>query len=1347
MSAPKEPTRQDSLFLLNNNVIIDKYLKSNKYKLEDYKKINSKNWNDQFNGWKEYLDTMIKRDIEFNEKKHPASAYKKIIGDFVGTSDWTGGGGDDYGVPFQYIHPKIAPQYSGDLVAKTSEGYHTDKYPSIFSYGYENLAITPWDMLDKKQQELRLKKYGKTGTPFDIKTESNIPKRKQYSYEQPIPLKTKVNQLGPPISLKSFIDYGGSYMDQPQVAPKTDGTVYTDNELAKMGYRSGTPNQIKSKGTINKYGSGGPIKYGSIDKSISGVNRDATYVAPSSQQIDYSYNQNVPFGTSNPNVNPFYKKQAAEQFVNQGQSATIKNVDNSKQHKYQKVLNNVSTNNDLANGILDFAKFPFQSGINLMNPQIRNDEDIFNTAIDVAGVLPLVGAASKFGIKTINTGVDIAHNTKTAFNTLNKFKNAEKANELLNPQYLSIKEIPDKVRRIGNIWTNPTSNASEELIKYQRLKKANITDDHLQSLTGLTKRDIDNKITDISNSIKTAETINVDNLPGVPTLDDLTRLMQQNRNNTNPRLQNYINQHLDRMENEIIQSRGTIDLTRRPRRNNTEGQSNIGSDYPNIDTSFENSVLNSTTGILDRTRNFEYQDYLNQLNDNIISNLLRNTPTNTNDNFLNNFLNDKFNTKGINKQINNTILRKYISKSEGDVSSAKGSLYRNTHNNIDAELAQVDNYVSSAQSGDKIRGATSLSDSSFPLVVNKLKQHLLNKNLKGVEFEGYNRLNTSGYLNQAGIHPDIIVPYLNSHIKKLSETTGKKIPHAYYDENNGIMFPSLVGVKKEYGGVVKMSKGGVIPKMKFGSIVNDWALNMADPITSIVNKDIIPDSAYKTEVGRDISNVTGGLTNAAAPAAAGLAFGPAGAMGMQAIQMGSNNFVKPNTNPSDTGRVMNSLDPFLRMGASAGAGAIQSNQTSSTPSKKEGGPVDDKTMINVEGGELEIDPSGKILKEFRNKPKHPAFGIDEEGNTMSTPGNIIIPKTTVFGINTKKYKERMYDPMFVNTAKHNLKYNQKINQMKEEKIQMAKYGGKIMKYGGDGPSIVGPRADGGFFGFDNNRTDPMNFMPSLGSNNTIQNLSPQYGPNQSVNSSYGNYNDSGNIMGSGQDNKPFNLGLNSGDAKDIAGAAATYGPVLYNLGRSLFDKPVKFNSSNYTTNPNLKFDPLTGNSGRNDMKGAYASARAGVRNLSGTGAQLQALTGLTNKYFEQLGKFNENLENTNKMGIFEASKANKTIEGQNGQIRFDVDMLKERTRANRADFGSKGVTQISQAYQAERNNKMLYEYLNKYNKTDNTPMGDPIFAGGYNTNATAQNTSSPTYAPSANGLGFNTMWKNYFKRQ
>jgi hypothetical protein len=84
-----------------------------------------------------------------------------------------------------------------------------------------------------------------------------MPKRPINRKVEPDLLKTKVNSIGLPLSSKLFTDYSGSYMDQPQVAPKTDGTVYTDNELAKMGYRG---KYIKpAKASINKYAKGGEV--------------------------------------------------------------------------------------------------------------------------------------------------------------------------------------------------------------------------------------------------------------------------------------------------------------------------------------------------------------------------------------------------------------------------------------------------------------------------------------------------------------------------------------------------------------------------------------------------------------------------------------------------------------------------------------------------------------------------------------------------------------------------------------------------------------------------------------------------------------------------------------------------------------------------------------------------------------------------------------------------------------------------------------------------------------------------------------------------------------------------------
>lgn len=154
------PTKADSLFLLNNNKTINKLLASGKYR-----------WNNRENILKDEdiqahidgLDALITQDIKNKVKTKSAEHYKDVRGVMVGTQDWAGGGGEDFHLPKQYLHPNIIPQYKGDLHPKVLTGEN----PFVYSYGYDDLAITPWDMLSDSQKEQRRKKYGDAGTPFD----------------------------------------------------------------------------------------------------------------------------------------------------------------------------------------------------------------------------------------------------------------------------------------------------------------------------------------------------------------------------------------------------------------------------------------------------------------------------------------------------------------------------------------------------------------------------------------------------------------------------------------------------------------------------------------------------------------------------------------------------------------------------------------------------------------------------------------------------------------------------------------------------------------------------------------------------------------------------------------------------------------------------------------------------------------------------------------------------------------------------------------------------------------------------------------------------------------------------
>lgn len=162
-------TRADSLFLLKNNKII-KNLQKNGYKWSDNNNIKDKSgWNTTYNYLKKELPKVIKEDIKGKQKTKPYNTYIDERGKFLGTQDWLPGGGEDYYMPKQYIHPDIVPQYQGDLERNNINGNH-----AIYSYGYDDLAITPFDMLSEKQKIERVQKYGTNGVPKSYLKKNNI---------------------------------------------------------------------------------------------------------------------------------------------------------------------------------------------------------------------------------------------------------------------------------------------------------------------------------------------------------------------------------------------------------------------------------------------------------------------------------------------------------------------------------------------------------------------------------------------------------------------------------------------------------------------------------------------------------------------------------------------------------------------------------------------------------------------------------------------------------------------------------------------------------------------------------------------------------------------------------------------------------------------------------------------------------------------------------------------------------------------------------------------------------------------------------------------------------------------
>jgi len=175
------PTKADSLFLLNNNKAIESLKKSkwekgpNQIDAEKFK-----DWLKYYNEEKRDKPRSIQAEMDYSEKEmrkkgenmnfyHKKSGkmsdYYSDKGVFKGATDWKEQGGEDKDFAMQYIHPNIKPNFAGEMYE--TERDDKRQLGAVYSYAYDDLAITPWSMLNESERKERVKKYGVTGTPFD----------------------------------------------------------------------------------------------------------------------------------------------------------------------------------------------------------------------------------------------------------------------------------------------------------------------------------------------------------------------------------------------------------------------------------------------------------------------------------------------------------------------------------------------------------------------------------------------------------------------------------------------------------------------------------------------------------------------------------------------------------------------------------------------------------------------------------------------------------------------------------------------------------------------------------------------------------------------------------------------------------------------------------------------------------------------------------------------------------------------------------------------------------------------------------------------------------------------------
>jgi hypothetical protein len=164
------PTYADSLFLYNNSLELNKWMSKNDYHWTDLIKYDKSK--SGFNPDKIYQSQHLiySNDKKLKQRTHPFNSYVTKKGDFVGSTDWAQGAGDDIGLPFTWRHPGISPQKEGDMAPINNKAK-----PSSYSYRYDPIAIKPGKLLTDAEIKTRLQKYGTIGIPTSRLTALNIP--------------------------------------------------------------------------------------------------------------------------------------------------------------------------------------------------------------------------------------------------------------------------------------------------------------------------------------------------------------------------------------------------------------------------------------------------------------------------------------------------------------------------------------------------------------------------------------------------------------------------------------------------------------------------------------------------------------------------------------------------------------------------------------------------------------------------------------------------------------------------------------------------------------------------------------------------------------------------------------------------------------------------------------------------------------------------------------------------------------------------------------------------------------------------------------------------------------------
>ena len=352
----------------------------------------------------------------------------------------------------------------------------------------------------------------------------------------------------------------------------------------------------------------------------------------------------------------------------------------------------------------------------------------------------------------------------------------------------------------------------------------------------------------------------------------------------------------------------------------------------------------------------------------------------------------------------------------------------------------------------------------------------------------------------------------------------------------------------------------------------------------------------------------------------------------------------------------------------------------------DGGLIPDVTQINIEKGELQIDPStGKILREFNGINPETGGLYKPHSKGKDTNNNFVTAEPGTFIITSKKAKDyktavEENDKLRQNTILQNITNYKDSKIANSDKFALGSYV--------DPPALL-------------QRPQPYNWQGGI--NMAMDGLQPGYlAPAQTAPKLGSNYNSQLNVP-----NIPTGIaGVQGGGVQGnsimdkIGSGIGTYGNALYNIGQGIFGKVDTIPQVQATKNPyksqilnNMPQD-ISLEPARQQLLRQQDTAFNQIDNTTSGSpiARANKLNVVANTQ-NQLGmlamqnQINNNQVRTQRAGMYGnlgAQEMNETNRVQ--QLNLGIDEQNRANKGAKQNMLSTGLTQLQQAYQNNRTN-------------------------------------------------------------